>query len=292
MSPQSTLKNRLGEKKILVVPGVYDAFGAIMAERAGFEALYLSGASIAYTKLGSPDIGLITLNELESVVGNVCERSALPIIVDADTGFGNALNVQRTIKLLERAGAAAIQIEDQSLPKRCGHLDGKTLVNAVEMNGKIKAALDARSNNDTVIIARTDAISVEGYDLAMERAAGFIESGADILFIEAFQNVKQIAGAVERFGNQIPLLVNMVEGGKTPMLPAVELETMGFSVVIFPGGLVRAIAHTAEQYFASLKEMGSTREYQNKMFNFEELNELLGTDRMLKAGKQYGDGGG
>ena len=292
MSPQSTLRNRLGEKKILVVPGVYDAFGAIMAERAGFEALYLSGASIAYTKLGSPDIGLITLNELESVVGNVCERSALPIIVDADTGFGNALNVQRTIKLLERAGAAAIQIEDQSLPKRCGHLDGKTLVNAVEMNGKIKAALDARSNNDTVIIARTDAIGVEGYDLAMERAAGFIESGADILFIEAFQNVKQIAGAVERFGNQIPLLVNMVEGGKTPMLPAAELETMGFSVVIFPGGLVRAIAHTAEQYFASLNEMGSTREYQNKMFNFEELNELLGTDRMLKAGKQYGDGGG
>ena len=292
MSPQSTLRNRLGEKKILVVPGVYDAFGAIMAERAGFEALYLSGASIAYTKLGSPDIGLITLNELESVVGNVCERSALPIIVDADTGFGNALNVQRTIKLLERAGAAAIQIEDQSLPKRCGHLDGKTLVNAVEMNGKIKAALDARSNNDTVIIARTDAIGVEGYDLAMERAAGFIESGADILFIEAFQNVRQIAGAVERFGNQIPLLVNMVEGGKTPMLPAAELETMGFSVVIFPGGLVRAIAHTAEQYFASLNEMGSTRDYQNRMFNFEELNELLGTDRILEAGKQYGDGGG
>ena len=292
MSPQSTLRNRLGEKKILVVPGVYDAFGAIMAERAGFEALYLSGASIAYTKLGSPDIGLITLNELESVVGNVCERSALPIIVDADTGFGNALNVQRTIKLLERAGAAAIQIEDQSLPKRCGHLDGKTLVNAVEMNGKIKAALDARSNNDTVIIARTDAIGVEGYELAMERAAGFIESGADILFIEAFQNVKQIAGAVERFGNQIPLLVNMVEGGKTPMLPAAELETMGFSVVIFPGGLVRAIAHTAEQYFASLNEMGSTRDYQNRMFNFEELNELLGTDRILEAGKQYGDGGG
>ena len=292
MSPQSTLRNRLGKKNILVVPGVYDAFGAIMAERAGFEALYLSGASIAYTKLGSPDIGLITLNELESVVGNVCERSALPIIVDADTGFGNALNVQRTIKLLERAGAAAIQIEDQSLPKRCGHLDGKTLVNAFEMNGKIKAALDARSNNDTVIIARTDAIGVEGYDLAMERAAGFIESGADILFIEAFQNVKQIAGAVEQFGDKIPLLVNMVEGGKTPMLPAAELETMGFSVVIFPGGLVRAIAPTAEQYFASLNEMGSTRDYQNKMFNFEELNELLGTDRMLKAGKQYGDGGG
>ena len=292
MSPQSTLRNRLGKKNILVVPGVYDAFGAIMAERAGFEALYLSGASIAYTKLGSPDIGLITLNELESVVGNVCERSALPIIVDADTGFGNALNVQRTIKLLERAGAAAIQIEDQSLPKRCGHLDGKTLVNAFEMNGKIKAALDARSNNDTVIIARTDAIGVEGYDLAMERAAGFIESGADILFIEAFQNVKQIAGAVEQFGDKIPLLVNMVEGGKTPMLPAEELETMGFSVVIFPGGLVRAIAHTAEQYFASLNEMGSTRDYQNRMFNFEELNELLGTDRILEAGKQYGDGGG
>lgn len=286
---QSKFRNLLNEKEILVVPGIYDAFGAIMAERAGFKALYLSGASISYTKLGRPDIGLVTLNELESVVGNVCERTELPIIVDADTGFGNALNVQRTIRLLERAGAAGIQIEDQSIPKRCGHLDGKTLINAIEMNGKIKAALDVRSNTDTLIIARTDAISVEGYESAMDRAAGFLESGADILFIEAFQDVKQIAGAVERFGGKIPLLVNMVEGGKTPILSAAELETMGFSMVIFPGGLVRAIAHTAEEYFVSLKEMGSTREYQNKMFNFRELNELLGTDNILEVGKQYSD---
>ena len=291
MSPKSKLKNRLGTNEILVAPGIFDAFGAIMAARAGFETLYLSGASIAYTKLGQPDIGLVTLDELETVVSNVSERTALPIIVDADTGFGNALNVQRTVKLLERAGAAAIQIEDQSLPKRCGHLDGKTLVKPSEMNGKIKAALDIRVDDNTVIIARTDAIGVEGYDLAMERAVGFVESGADVLFIEAFQNLEQISGAVEQFGDKIPLLINMVDGGKTPMLSAMELEKLGFSIVIFAGGLVRALARTTEQYFSLLMETGSNEKYRDKMFDFVELNELLGTDSMLEAGKKYGDGG-
>ena len=291
ISRQLTLRNRLGKDELLVVPGIYDAFGALMAERAGFEAVYLSGASVAYTKLASPDIGLVTLSELETVLGNICEKCTLPVIVDADTGFGNALNVQRTIKLLERAGAAAIQLEDQSLPKRCGHLDGKTLVNAVEMNGKIRAALDVRSNSDTVIVARTDAISVEGYDAAMDRAAGFVESGADVLFIEAFQNFEQIAGAVKQFGGKVPLLINMVEGGKTPTLPAEELEKIGFTIVIFPGGLVRAIAHTTIRYFASLKKNGGTQEYQDMMFNFKELNELLGTEHILETGKKYGDHG-
>ena len=291
MSPQKVLRDRLDQDKIILTPGIYDAFGAMMAERAGFEALYLSGASIAYTKLGRPDIGLVTLDELASVVGTIRERTDLPTIVDADTGFGNALNVQRTVKLLERNGASGIQLEDQSLPKRCGHLDGKTLITADEMNGKVKASLDARMDEDTVIIARTDAIGVEGYESAMDRAVGYVEAGADVLFIEAMQNTEQIAGAIKQFGGKVPLLVNMVEGGKTPMAPASELEEKGFSIVIFPGALVRVLAHAAENYFNSLLKHGSTLHHKSQMFDFNELNELLGTEEMLEIGNRYTDGG-
>jgi len=291
MSPQKILRDRLDQDKIILTPGIYDAFGAMMAERAGFEALYLSGASIAYTKLGRPDIGLVTLDELASVVGTIRERTDLPIIVDADTGFGNALNVQRTVRLLERNGASGIQLEDQSLPKRCGHLDGKTLITASEMNGKVKAALDARLDENTVIIARTDAIGVEGYESAMDRAAGYVEAGADVLFIEAMQSTEQIEGAIKQFGGRVPLLVNMVEGGKTPMTPASELEEKGFSIVIFPGALVRVLAYAAENYFNSLLKHGSTLHHQSQMFDFAELNELLGTEEMLEMGNRYTDGG-
>ena len=290
MLPQKFLKKRLNEDKIILTPGIYDAFGAMMAERAGFEALYLSGASIAYTKLGRPDIGLITLDELASVVGTIRERTQLPLIVDADTGFGNALNVQRTVKLLERNGASGIQIEDQSLPKRCGHLNGKTLISPDEMNGKVKAALDARTDKNTVIIARTDAIAVEGYECAIERSVGYVEAGADVLFIEAMQNSEQVAGAIKHFGGKIPLLVNMVEGGKTPMTPASELEENGFSIVIFPGALVRVLAYAAENYFNSLLKHGSTLHHQAEMFDFEELNEILGTEKMLELGARYTNG--
>jgi 2-methylisocitrate lyase-like PEP mutase family enzyme len=291
MSPQKILRDRLDQDKIILTPGIYDAFGAMMAERAGFEALYLSGASIAYTKLGRPDIGLVTLGELASVVGTIRERTDLPIIVDADTGFGNALNVQRTVRLLERNGASGIQLEDQSLPKRCGHLDGKTLITASEMNGKVKAALDARLDENTVIIARTDAIGVEGYESAMDRAVGYVEAGADVLFIEAMQSTEQIEGAIKQFGGRVPLLVNMVEGGKTPMTPASELEETGFSIVIFPGALVRVLAYAAENYFNSLLKHGSTLHHQSQMFDFAELNELLGTGEMLEMGNRYTDGG-
>jgi 2-methylisocitrate lyase-like PEP mutase family enzyme len=234
----------------------------------------------------------VTADELAAVVGTIRERISLPIIVDADTGFGNALNVQRTVRLLERNGASAIQIEDQSLPKRCGHLDGKTLVSADEMNGKIKAALDARSDENTIIIARTDAIAAEGYECALERAAGYVEAGADVLFIEAFQDESQIKTAIDRFGDTVPQLVNMVEGGKTPLKPAIELEKLGFSIVIFPGALVRVLAHAADQYFASLREHGSTIQYLDNMFDFDKLNDLLGTDNMLEMGEKYKDGGG
>jgi len=283
----NSLREKLDNNKIILVPGIYDSFGALMAEKAGFEALYVSGASISYTKLGSPDLGFVSMSEVAAIVGNISERTSLPLIVDADTGFGNALNVQRTIKVFEKAGASAIQIEDQLLPKRCGHLDGKTLVTDQEMCGKIKAALDSRVNSSTLIIARTDAVGVEGFESALDRAQMYYEAGADILFIEAIQDEIQIAEAMKNFGKKVPLLANMVEGGKTPLLSAPELEKLGFSIVIFPGGLVRAFARTAQEYFKSLYETGSTKAKIDEMYSFDELNQLLGTKEILEMGKTY-----
>ena len=283
----NSLREKLDNNKIILVPGIYDAFGALMAEKAGFEALYVSGASISYTKLGSPDLGFVSMSEVAAIVGNISERTSLPLIVDADTGFGNALNVQRTIKVFEKAGASAIQIEDQLLPKRCGHLDGKTLITDQEMCGKIKAALDSRVNSNTLIIARTDAVGVEGFESALDRAQMYYEAGADILFIEAIQDEIQIAEAMKNFGKKVPLLANMVEGGKTPLLSAPELEKLGFSIVIFPGGLVRAFARTAQEYFKSLYETGSTKAKIDEMYSFDELNQLLGTKEILEMGKTY-----
>ncbi len=283
----NSLREKLDNNKIILVPGIYDSFGALMAERAGFEALYVSGDSISYTKLGSPDLGFVSMSEVAAIVGNISERTSLPLIVDADTGFGNALNVQRTIKVFEKAGASAIQIEDQLLPKRCGHLDGKTLITDQEMCGKIKAALDSRVNSSTLIIARTDAVGVEGFESALDRDQMYYEAGADILFIEAIQDEIQIAEAMKNFGKKIPLLANMVEGGKTPLLSAPELEKLGFSIVIFPGGLVRAFARTAQEYFKSLYETGSTKAKIDEMYSFDELNQLLGTKEILEMGKTY-----
>ena len=283
----NSLREKLDNNKIILVPGIYDSFGALMAEKAGFEALYVSGASISYTKLGRPDLGFVSMSEVAAIVGNISERTSLPLIVDADTGFGNALNVQRTIKVFEKAGASAIQIEDQLLPKRCGHLDGKTLITGQEMCGKIKAALDSRVSSNTLIIARTDAIGVAGFESALDRAQMYYEAGADILFIEAFQDEMQIAEAMKNFGKKVPLLANMVEGGKTPLLSAPELEKLGFSIVIFPGGLVRAFARTAQEYFKSLYETGSTKAKIDEMYSFDELNQLLGTKEILEMGKTY-----
>jgi 2-methylisocitrate lyase-like PEP mutase family enzyme len=282
-----TLKARLAHRKILLAPGVFDALSALLAEQAGFEAVYLSGASIAYTRLGRPDIGLVTASEVESTVANIRERVAVPIIVDADTGFGNAINVQRTVRTLERAGASAIQLEDQSLPKRCGHLDGKTLVTAAEMVGKVKAALDARRDAGTLIVARTDAAAVEGLDAALERAERYAAAGADVLFVEALRSESEMRSAVARLGGRAPLLANMVEGGKTPVLPAAELEALGFSIAIFPGGLARALAFAAQEYFATLRRDGTTAAYRSRMLDFAGLNAVLGTPEMLARGKRY-----
>ncbi len=283
------LATRLTQPAALLAPGVYDALSAALAEEAGFEAAYLSGASIAYTLLGRPDIGLVSMTEVADVMARIRERVALPVIVDADTGFGNALNTQRTVKVFERAGASVIQLEDQTFPKRCGHLRDKTLIGATEMAGKIKAAVDARDR--ALIMARTDAIAVEGFEAALERAERYLEAGADILFIEAPEDRGQMEALCARFAARVPLLANMVEGGKTPLASTEELGAIGYRIVIFPGGLVRALAWAAQAYFGSLKAHGSNDPFRNRMFDFQGLNTLLGTDAMLARGNAYDAGG-
>ena len=288
------LKARLHAGSILVAPGVFNAWSAMLAESAGFEAVYLSGASIAYTRLGRPDIGLVSMAEVTDTLATIRERIALPIVVDADTGFGNALNVQRTVREFERAGGGdepgrgmGIQLEDQTMPKRCGHLDGKTLVSKAEMVGKIRAALDARRSDQTLVIARTDAVAVEGLEPALERAQAYLEAGADMLFVEALRSDEQMLAATSRFQGRAPMMANMVEGGKTPVKPAAELQKLGYQFVIFPGGLVRMLTRAAGDYFAALKRDGTTDAMRERMLDFDGLNGVLGTSDMLARGKKY-----
>jgi len=280
------LRSRLMRKPIVVAPGVYDAFTALVAEQSGFKTLYVSGAAISYTRLGRPDIGLVSMSEVVEIVGAMRDRVDADLIVDADTGYGNALNVGRTMRLFERAGASAIQLEDQDFPKRCGHLDGKVLVPAAEMAGKIKAALDARRSRETLVIARTDAIAVEGFERAIERAALYRDAGADVLFVEAPKTRAELKRIPPALGG-VPLLANMVEGGKTPPLSAAELESMGFALVIFPGGIVRALGHMASEYYASLAASGTSKPFRSRMLDFTSINELIGTPEMLALGKRY-----
>ena len=282
-----TFKARLASSDIVLAPGVYDALSALVAEQAGFEALYLSGASIAYTRLGRSDVGLTTFTEVADTLARITERVNLPVIVDADTGFGNALNTQRTVRGFERAGAAMVQIEDQTFPKRCGHLDGKAVVPEREMVGKLKAALDARTSSDTLILARTDAVAVEGLDAALDRAEAYLACGVDALFIEALRSPEQMDAACGRFAQRVPLLANMVEGGKTPIQDADALQAHGFRIAIFPGGTARAVVHTLQGYYASLHVHRTTEPWRSQMLDFDALNEVIGTPELMRTGKKY-----
>ena len=286
MTDAVNLRTRLARKPIVVAPGVYDALTAHLAEQAGFSTVYVSGAAIAYTRLGRPDIGLVAMSEVADTIAVIRDRVSANLIVDADTGYGNALNVSRTIRMFERAGANAIQLEDQAFPKRCGHLDDKTLIPADEMVGKIKAALDARQSRETLVIARTDAIAVEGFERAIARAVSYRDAGADILFVEAPKTrdeLQRIPPAV----SDVPLMANMVEGGKTPPLAAADLEAIGFSLVIFPGAIVRALARTASEFYASLATHGTSEPFLDRMYDFAALNDVIGTPEMIALGKGY-----
>jgi 2-methylisocitrate lyase-like PEP mutase family enzyme len=287
MSHAKNLRSLLATDKVIVAPGCYDALTALMIQRAGFECAYLSGASVAFTRLGRPDLGLTTATEVAETVGNIRERIDIPLIVDGDTGFGNALNVQRTVRDFERMGASAIQLEDQTIPKRCGHLEGKQLAPVGEMLGKIQAARDARRDADTVIVARTDAIAVAGLDEALARGRAYAEAGADVLFVESPRNLDELRRVGEVLGKHIPLLANMVEGGKTPLLSAKELGDLGFRLVIFPGAMVRVLSRAAADYLEVLKRDGTTSGYLDRMFDFAQINDVIGTDGMIQAGERY-----
>lgn len=282
-----TLKSLLSRPEPIVAPGIFDALTGSIATDAGFDALYLSGAAIAYTRLGRPDIGLVSMSEVAEVIELVRQRVETPLIVDADNGYGNALNVIRTVKIFERAGASAIQLEDQTMPKRCGHLQDKSLISATEMAGKIKAAVDARLSEETLIVARTDAVAVEGFEKAIERASLYADAGADILFVEAPRSREQLQAVCKALAPRLPLLANMVEGGDTPLMTADELGALGFRIVIFPGGIVRAMARTAQDYYCSLRTNGTNQPFRERMFQFDELNDLIGTPAMLAAGRDY-----
>ncbi len=282
-----SLRARLQTDRVVVAPGVCDALTASLATASGFEALYVSGAAIAYTRLGRPDIGLVSMIEVADIISMISDRVTTPLIVDADNGYGNALNVQRTVRLFERAGATAIQLEDQTMPKRCGHLKDKSLISTVEMVGKVRAAVDARGSQETLIVARTDAVAVEGFEAALDRAARYAEAGADVLFVEAPRSREQMTEIANALSSTRPLLANMVEGGQTPLSSAADLEAIGFRLVIFPGGIVRAMARTAQDYYRSLAQHGSNAPFRNQMFDFNGINELIGTDEMLAQGRKY-----
>jgi 2-methylisocitrate lyase-like PEP mutase family enzyme len=261
---------------------------ALLIEQAGFECAYVSGANVAFSKLGWPDLGLVSMAEVGDTVGYIRDRVELPLVVDADTGFGNALNVQRTVRLFERMGANAIQLEDQVMPKKCGHFRGKKVVPTDEMVGKIKAALDAKHDDDTIIVARTDAIAVEGFDAAMARAEAYVDAGADMLFVEAPRSLDQMKTITSTFKGRTPLLANMVEGGDTPLKSAKDLGDLGYSLVIFPGALNRAYAFMAREFLRSLKENGATAEWHERMYDLAGINDVVELKAMMELSNRYG----
>jgi 2-methylisocitrate lyase-like PEP mutase family enzyme len=254
-------------------------------EQAGFDALYMTGAGVSHARLGMPDLGLMSFSEMLDQAGRIADAVDIPLIADADTGYGNAINVMRTIKAYERAGVAGCHIEDQVMPKRCGHFDEKRVIPVTEMLGKLSAALDARRDDDFIIIARTDARSVLGFDQALERAQAYAATGADVIFVESPRSEAEL----EAIGRSIdaPLLANMVETGLTPLLPANRLQQLGFSVVIHPGAIGRFIGKQLQPFLQTLKEQGTTRTELDHMLDFESQNAIVGLPEMLAKARRY-----
>ncbi|GAY09802.1 oxaloacetate decarboxylase [Pseudonocardia sp. N23] len=257
----------------LLLPGVPNALTARVVEEAGFTAAYVTGAGVTNTYLGMPDHGMLSLDELCGHVDAICDVVDIPVVVDADTGFGNAINVQRTVRRLERAGAAGIQLEDQVSPKKCGHFEGKDVVSLGEMVGKVQAAVDARRDDDFVVVARTDARATEGLDAACERAAAYLGAGADVIFVEAPESVEEM----RHLTTQVPGLhvANMVEGGRTPLLPRRELGELGFAVALYANATMRGAVVGMREVLAHLSKHGDTREAADLMISWDERQELV-----------------
>ncbi|MGC1468319.1 MAG: isocitrate lyase/phosphoenolpyruvate mutase family protein [Sphingorhabdus sp.] len=269
------LRDIISRRQAALAPGAANALFARIIEDLGFECVYVTGAGVANMALGAPDIGLTTLDDIAQTVSRIADAVSLPLIVDADTGFGNAVNTWRTMKVLERAGAAAIQLEDQDFPKRCGHFNGKGVIPLGEMLPKIKAAADARTK-DTLIIARTDALAVEGIDAALERAQAFIEAGADMTFVEAPRNADQMR-RIAALG--VPQVANIVHGGKTPPLPQGELAEMGFGIVLYANAALQAAVRASTEVLSSLKAKGSLDAVHDRLASFEERQAAVAKDK-------------
>ena len=269
----------------IMAPGVADAMNARIVAKHDFEAIYMTGAGTTAVRLGMPDVGLLTMTEMADNAGRIAEASGLPLIADGDNGYGGVLNVRRTVQAYERAGVAAIHIEDQVMPKRCGHLSGKTLVPRDEMESKIKAAVDARVDPDFVVIARTDAIAVEGFDAALERAVRYREAGADMLFVEA-PGMEQLPLMQPRLA--APLLYNMASSGKTPFLGRDEIERLGFKLIIYPNWIMLAAIRAANHVLTTLKETGSIASLTGEVANFREFFDLMGMPEVQAMEARYG----
>jgi 2-methylisocitrate lyase-like PEP mutase family enzyme len=282
-NPNQRLKQALAERRALLVPGAANALTARIIEDLGFEAIYLTGAGLANTSFGVPDIGLVTMTELVEATAAISAATTLPLVVDADTGFGNELNVVRTVRALERAGAAAIQLEDQVFPKKCGHFAGKAVIPTAEMTAKLKAAADARHSRDFLLIARTDARAIEGLDAAIERAQRFVEAGADVTFVEAPQSMAELAEIPRRLG--LPQVANMVVGGKTPLASQKELAAMGFALVLYANAALQASVLAMQEVLGALRQDGSLARVANRLASFEERQRIVGKDEWDKLEK-------
>ena len=279
MKATAKLRQLLREPEIIVAPGAYDCLTAKLIERHGFPAVYMTGAGTALTRLGKPDLGFATLSEMAANAAVMAATVSIPLIADADTGYGGALNVYRTVREYERAGVAALHLEDQVFPKRCGHLDGKQVVPAEEMVIKLRAAVEARSDEDFVLIARTDALAVTGLDDTLRRCQAYAEAGADVLFVEAVRTREEIHRVVREV--DVPLLYNFVEHGKSPLLPVAELHRLGFKLVIFPGSVMLAMVPLVNELLGAIRQHGTTAELLDRMTNVGELFETMGLSEML-----------
>lgn len=285
MNSRQVLKQLLQRKTLLVAPGCFNGLSARLVEEAGFEAAYLSGGAVARS-MGIPDIGLVTMSESIERAVEVVSAIKIPIIADADTGYGNAVNLVRSVREFERAGVAAIHIEDQITPKRCGHLDGKEVIPRGEMEMKLEAALKTRTDPDFCIIARTDARGVNGFDDAIERARAFAKLGVDAIFVEAPQSEEELAEIPRRIPD-VPLLVNVFKGGKTPMLPMQRLEQMGYRIAIYPSETQRAAIHAMRTTLATLKREGTTESIDTMLTTFKERDRVVALDDWQKIERQF-----
>ena len=287
MNHPKLLRDILGREKPLLVPGAYDAFSAKILKQAGFKVIYMTGSGVTASITGMPDVGLLTMTEMITQARNIVNAVDLPLICDADHGYGNPLNVIRTVKEYERAGVAGIHIEDQVAPKKCGHFEGKQVISAEDMAKKIEAAVYARNDPDFLLIARTDARSVLGFEEALRRAKIYAGAGADMIFVESPQSVEEVQ-AISRELSEIPLLINMVEGGKTPVLPFEEFRKMGFAVVLYPTCGIRAVAKTLQDLARHLFTHKDTIEFQDRLVSFEGRNEITGLASIKELEKRFG----